>query len=52
MSLWIDINPDDIDVEREENEVQVYVNSDRFGANYITIPLDVLEKKIKDSNRG
>lgn len=44
MTVWINIKDyDDLDVDDDKTELHVYVN-DYFGANCISIPLELIKK--------
>jgi len=53
MSTWITIKKQE-DVEYDsspmtEDSIDIYIGSDNFGANYITIPVSFILKVLKDN---
>jgi len=55
MSTWIDIkNQEDVDYDEatytfQEASIDVYIGSDQFGANYVTIPVSFILKVLRDN---
>lgn len=44
MSEWIDIKKEDITLSDDKTEVEVYFESDDFGARYINLKVDYLKE--------
>lgn len=49
MSTWIEVKPEDINVNLEDESVDILYSTDSNGNNYITVPLEVLVAKIEKS---
>jgi hypothetical protein len=50
MSTWINIRKqEDIEVDEDEHTLDVYIGSDNFGANYISIPVRFILNILKDN---
>ncbi len=43
MSTWIEVKPEDITVDLENESVDILYNTDNNGNNYITVPLEALQ---------
>ena len=53
MSTWITIKKqEDVDYDKsvyQEDSIDVYIGSDDFGANYVTIPVSFVLKVLRDN---
>jgi len=58
MSNWIEVDdPEDIDIDGDD--IDIFIGNDKFGNNYVTIPLSIMQEKIlqylekhKENNNG
>ena len=58
MSNWIEVDdPEDIDIDGDD--IDIFIGNDKFGNNYVTIPLSIMQEKIlqylekhKEDNNG
>jgi len=47
MSVWIEIkDKDSLDISDDGKDLEIFVNQDDFGANYYTVPLDLIDEVI------
>ncbi len=48
MSQWIEVKDiDDVSVSADSKDLHLYVGSDDFGGNYITVPMEFIRNAIK-----
>ena len=52
MSLWYNIDDDDIEVDTEKKEVNVYVTSDDQGSIYAILTFEQIAAIVKEALRG
>jgi len=49
MSIWYTIeDPEDVDIDRDCNEINILYNSDNQGNYYVAVPIKILQDKIDE----
>lgn len=49
MSTWVEIiDKDEIEYDAHCNEIDVCYSSDKFGNNYVSIPVDIILEKLRE----
>lgn len=50
MSEWLDIKKEDIALSDDKTEVEIYFESDDFGARYINLKVEDLKELLDNNN--
>ena len=51
MSQWKGIKPEDIELSDDKKEIEIYIGSDDFGSNYVTILVEDIKKLLNNINK-
>ena len=50
MSTWIEITKqEDVDFDKEVKEIDIFIGNDRFGNNYVTVPVEFILNVLNDN---